>query len=275
MIKFEVPFNFYKDFVEKVSERRDLFDYIDCFYVAAWKEDCDNTRQGLTFANDYPATYEEYVERIQELQTLGIRICILAQKNASLEMIERYIALGIDAFTINDDVLAKAIKEKYSDVRLTLSVTRALSLQALINGDFSMYDRIVLFHWFARHLNAMERLPKKYQYVMICNSKCHYDCKWHDAHWFIKANSLCEYSDREQEVCKTCYSIMGNDARKTSIIEPENLDLFDPYVSAYKLTDRGDFTEHIIDNLNAYATRTRGCIKDREYYNIDENEAAQ
>ena len=274
MIKFEVPYNFSKDFIEKILERKDLFEYIDSFYVAAWKEDCENTRLGLTFMDDYPKTFEEYTERIRELQSLGFPICILAQKNASIEVIEKYINLGIHAFTINDDNLATEIKSKYPDVRLNLSITRALSLSDIQNGDFSMYDRIVLFHWFCRHLDMLERLPDRYKYVMVCNSKCYYDCRWHDAHWFLKANTLNEYSDGEQEICKKCYSIMSNDMQKTSLIEPENLDFFDPYVTAYKLTDRGDFTERVLDNLNAYANRMRGCVKERKYYNIDEDEAA-
>lgn len=36
-----------------------------------------------------------------------------------------------------------------------------------------MYDRIVLFHWFARHLDVLQQLPTSHQYTMIANSACY------------------------------------------------------------------------------------------------------
>ena len=38
-----------------------------------------------------------------------------------------------------------------------------------------MYDSIVLFFWFNRHLDAIKRLPTKYRYILICNTGCYYD----------------------------------------------------------------------------------------------------
>ena len=90
MTKFEVPCNMFPDFVEKFRERPELLKHIDCFYVAAWKDDCDNTRIGATLKDNYPKTYEEYVERLKDLMSLGIPISVLAQRNANLEVIEKY-----------------------------------------------------------------------------------------------------------------------------------------------------------------------------------------
>lgn len=274
MIKFEVPYNFEPNFFEKFLERKDLFEYIECFYVAAWKDDCDNTRQGATFREEYPKTYEEYVEHIRKLQSLGIEICVLAQKGATMEMVEKYIGLGIKSFTINDDELATKIKKKYPDVKLTLSITRALSVSDINEHDLSMYDLIVLFHWFGRHLDAIQGLPTKYKYAIICNTGCYYDCKCHDAHWFIKKDTLEEYYDAESDVCRLCHELIAQNPQTGSGIEPEDLEFFDPYISVYKLTDRTDHTELIVDNLNAYVNRFRGVPRGRDYYNIEENEVA-
>lgn len=275
MIKFEIPFNFERDYVEKLKARKELHKYIDSIYAAAWRDDCDNSRSGLNFREDYPQSYEEYVERLKELISIGIDVCILAQRNATLEMVERYIALGVKSFTLSDDELAGQIKAKYPDIRLSLSATRALTKEEIINGDFSMYDRIVLFFWFSKHLDELEELPKKNKYVIMCNSRCYYDCKWHDAHWFLKADSREEYSDKENTVCKRCYEIMSNDTSKAAYIAPEDLLFFDPYVVTYKLVDRADYTDAILEYLKTYAKRVQDGSKGRAYYNIDKNEAAQ
>ena len=169
MIKFEIPYNLDPAYPEKLLQRPALIPYIDCIYAAAWKDDCDNTRFDITFRSDYPKTYEEYVERIKSLLALGIPVCILAQKKTTITMIRKYRALGIHQFILNDDKLAARIKQEYPEVRLTLSITRALTLSELQTGDYSMYDRIVLFHWFARHLEALQQLPTGYQYTMIAN----------------------------------------------------------------------------------------------------------
>ena len=271
MVKFEVPYNLKPDFVEKFRERPELLGFIDCFYAAAWKDDCVNTRQGPIFKDYYPKTYEEYVERLKDLMTLGIPISILAQRGATLKMIEKYIALGIRSFTINDDKLAVKIQQKHPDVSLTRSVTRVLTLEDIQDGDYSMYDRIVLFYWFNRHLDSLGSLPKKYSYVVIPNVGCYYQCPWHDEHWFLNVNSLDEYYKGEEEICSKCQAITTKDNQKMSFIQPEDIEFFEPYVAAFKLIDRVDHTDLIIDNLNAYVTRFRGCPKGRDYYNIGEN----
>ena len=138
MIKFEIPYNLDPAYPEKLLQRPALIPYIDCIYAAAWKDDCDNTRFDITFRSDYPKTYEEYVERIKSLLALGIPVCILAQKKTTITMIRKYRALGIHQFILNDDKLAARIKQEYPEVRLTLSITRALTLSELQTGDYSM-----------------------------------------------------------------------------------------------------------------------------------------
>ncbi len=267
MKKFEVPFNFDPAFVEKFSYREDLIPYIDCFYAPAWKDDCENTRFNVTLTDDYPKSYEEYVERLEKLKTLGVPINILMQKGASVGLMEKYMKLGIDCFTINDDALAGEMKEKHPEIKLTLSVTRVIKFSDLLEHDFSMYDRIVLWHWFGRHIDAVAGLPDKYSYVLICNSGCNTECIWHEKHWYLRADNLADYRKGEFDICLKCREGIMKNLDKSSLIEPEDLQYFDPYVDAYKLIDRIDMTEVIIDNLNAYAARFRGCPKGRDYYN--------
>lgn len=229
MIKFEIPYNLDPAYPEKLLQRPALIPYIDCIYAAAWKDDCDNTRFDITFRSDYPKTYEEYVERIKSLLALGIPVCILAQKKTTITMIRKYRALGIHQFILNDDKLAARIKQEYPEVRLTLSIMRALTLSELQTGDYSMYDRIVLFHWFARHLEALQQLPTGYQYTMIANSACYHDCKWHDEHWFLKGDTPENYAKESERVCSSCTALLSKGKQQSAYIEPEDLRYFDPY----------------------------------------------
>ena len=136
MKQFEVPYNLDPEYPEKLLQRPALIPYIDCIYAAAWKDDCENTRFDITYRDNYPKSYEEYVSRIKALLALGIPVCILAQKKANITMIRKYRSLGIHQFILNDDKLAARIKQEYPEVRLSLSITRALTLEELQTGDF-------------------------------------------------------------------------------------------------------------------------------------------
>ena len=112
MIKFEIPYNLDPAYPEKLLQRPSLIPHIDCIYAAAWKDDCDNTRFDITFRDNYPKSYKEYAERIKGLLSLGIPVCILAQKKATITMIRKYRSLGIHQFILNDDKLAARIKQE-------------------------------------------------------------------------------------------------------------------------------------------------------------------
>ena len=129
-------------------------------------------------------TYDEYVLRLKCLQQLGLPLCVLMQRNAPLDALERYYDLGIRMFTISDDSLAIASKSRHPDISVTLSITSALTESDIKSRDLSMYDHIVLFFWFSRHLDTVKTLPKKYRYILIPNTDCYWNCRWHDAHWF-------------------------------------------------------------------------------------------
>ena len=263
MKQYEVPYNFAYDFVPKLARKSELFKFIRCVYLPAWKEDSTSTRQDIQSREEYPKSYDEYQIRLKGLQQLGLPVCILMQKNASLESLEKYYDLGVRIFTINDDRLASDAKSRHPDISLTLSVTRALTEAGIRNGDFSMYDNIVLFFWFTRHLDVLKTLPEKYHYILMPNTECYWNCHWHDEHWFA--------TTREEEIAATsnCHKcIMGT--HDTSLIEAENLSYFDPYVDAYKLVDRLDTTNRIISNLELYAYRNIGAQKrDESYFNIE------
>ena len=95
MIKFEIPYNFDKEYATRLRDYPELLKFIDCIYMPAWKDDCKTTRQNITLRDNYPKTYDEYLEHLKEVMTLGFPICILAQKDVTLKTVEKYISLGI------------------------------------------------------------------------------------------------------------------------------------------------------------------------------------
>ena len=165
--QYEVPYNFSYDFVPKLSRRRELFPYIRCIYLPAWREDATSPRKDIEKREEYPKSYDEYVLRLKCLQQLGLPLCVLMQRNATLDALERYYDLGIRMFTISDDSLAIASKSRHPDISVTLSITSALTKSDIKSRDLSMYDHIVLFFWFSRHLDTVKTLPKKYRYILI------------------------------------------------------------------------------------------------------------
>lgn len=272
MIKYELPYNFDPAYVQYFSEpeHSQFLPYVEFIYIPAWKDDCINTRLDVTFRGTYPKTYDDYVERIRDLQQLKIPICILMQKNGSMEVFKKYYDLGIRHFIMNDDVLAKNIAWYYADVWLALSVTRNLTFDEIVEKDYSQYNTIVLFYWFNRHLDKVRQLPKKYHYTIMCNNDCYWNCKWHDAHWWANGSSIEEYDRKAAAACKECGKY-HMELRDSATILPEDLMYFDPYIYTYKLVDRIWPTEMIGNALEEYAKRGYGADPKHteDFYNID------
>lgn len=269
MKMYEVPYNFDRDFFEKISADLDPLRFVECFYIPAWHEDCQCTRQDVTFRDTYPKSYEEYTIRFNMLKALGRPVYVLMQRGATKDLVKKYYGLGARGFIFNDDTLATWMSIEYPDVVRTLSVTRALTAEQIKTEDLSMYDRIVLFYWFNRHLDALKELPKKYNYVLMCNNDCYYDCKWHDAHWFAQGEDMHDYAEKIKGVCEQCRKMARNELKNSAIIEPENLVYFDDYVAGYKLVDRLWPTDRILEALRYYAHRNIGAEpRQEEYFSV-------
>ena len=158
-------------------------------------------------------------------------------------------------FILNDDKLAARIKERIRR-SADASITRSLTLTELQQGDFRMYDRIVLFHWFARHLQELPFLPKDYQYVMICNSGATMITNGMTGIGFW-ADTLEEYRKESDIACSACMRILEKVQQQSSIIEPEDLSAISILISAAtNWWTRYDETDTIFNNLYSHAMRS-------------------
>ena len=248
---FELPYNFNKDgqYFECLNKYKNMFKYIKFIYLPCFfSGPIQNTRLELT-KNELPKTIEEWESHIERLKETGIDICILIQRYATIEMIEELIEkYDIHIFTINDDELAKNLKSKYGDkIQLNLSITRVLTYDDILNTDLSMYDNIVLFFYFNRHLNLIKKLPTKYNYSLIVNTHCLWNCKMHDKHWFDGANFNGDLYCNTLKI-KNRQLCMKN----VGYIRPEDLKFFERYLGSYKLEGREFSSQHIFSIFKTY-----------------------
>ena len=257
--KFEVPYNFETEYLDKILELKEYFEYIKFIYMPAFDENyLQNTREETIYPSversiNYK-NWDNYLNIIKGFQSIGLDICILIQRNASLKLVEKYINLGIKYFVINDDQLAKTIKKKYKDIYLILSITRNLSYDDIFNEDLSMYDEIVLMFWFNRHLQYIKKLPTKYKYAILTNSECNYKCTVFKEHWWNKIRG---------EKFNKCPC----NAKDTIKIYVDDLIYFDQYIESFKLTDRAFQTKDIISILKLYLPAYKNI--DSEKFDIE------
>lgn len=236
--------------IEKFKE------YIKFIYIPAWKDDdVINTRSYLWETDPWmPQTWGEYVQRIKIIQSFDIPVSILFQNGGTYKTFQKYYDLGIRYFTMGNDDLAKEIKKTHTDVYLVSTLTKGLTIDNIENTDYSMYDEIVLWFWFNRHLDQIKELPKKYKYCIQLNATCYYDCKWFNFHWY-RFNKEDRLKGSASDVLP-CLQYRIGKTREQIIIFPEDVSYFEPYLNSYKLIDRESGTDEIMHFFLSYVLRT-------------------
>lgn len=266
MYKFEIPYNFNPDgkyfiYLEECYQYREYIDniYLPCYIDPENKDNQHNTREELS--NSFPKTLDEYAKHIHKLQEYDIPLTILIQRNATYDIIKYYIdTYGIMSFIINDDDLAKKFKNEFgNDIDLRLSITRKATFKELCEQDLSMYDNICLFFWFGRHLDKIKELPDKYNYSILVNSDCLWNCSECDHHWFNGRN----YKPRCREKMLDKFYI---NMKTVCYIRPEDLNLFYPYISVFKIQGRERSSRKIFKELKEYI---KGKLEFIIYTNFD------
>lgn len=259
--KFEVPYNFDLNLVEKLLPYKD---HIDFLYMGSYYEDGTNSRKELVLSNRVPFTWDEYILHVSEIQKY-FNIGVLIQNNCTLDLIDKYYNIGIRIFILNDSDLVTAAKEKYNDIRCILSITSVLTLEDIKDNDYSMYDEIVLFFNFCRQVQLLKELPTRYKYVLILNSHCVYNCDRCLEHWRLKADTIEKYRDKEMELMKDHCDIFREDR---AFIQPQDLLYFNDYINAYKIVDRVMDTDDIIYEIDRYSKDYNTTRKELSWYMI-------
>lgn len=277
--KFEVPYSFDEGILPFYKH---FSSFISFLFLPPYSEDLINTRTALQSnrkGNSYmPSTREEYEYHLKLINDSKLSFVVLWQDRTSIitkRMLDYYTRLGAKGFIIANDKNAKIIKEYNPNLIVISSIVQRLC-NDITKKDFTYYDYVVMFYPFNRSLNALKRLSKiKDKIVIMPNSICHTDCQGIH-HWFIKdVNAF----DRE----KSCPAF--NDVKKSTFIRPDHLYLFDDFVGGYKLQGREWTTDYVVTICEAYFNRDMiksliplGMVKDLQmlmqekglddYYNI-------
>lgn len=261
--KFEIPYNFDFKLIDELTPYKDFVDFI---YMPSFYADGGNSRKDLVLKENVPMNWDEYISHIEYIQNNNFNIGLLIQENCTIELIDKYYNLGIKIFVLNDNELTTEAKQKYDDIKCVLSITSVLSLDDIKNNDYSMYDEIVLFFNFCRQIQLLKELPKEYNYVLIPNSHCVYNCDRALAHWKLNADTLEEYDIKVDNIIKGYCSEIYREDR--AFIQPHDLVYFNEYITNYKLVDRLMPTEDILYDIDRYTKQYENTKKDITWYMI-------
>lgn len=263
-MKFEIPYNFDKELVKQLIPYREFVDFV---YMPAYYKDGGNSRYQLVLDNAVPNDWNEYLEHLRFVQS-EFEVGILLQRDCTEETIAKYYNLGVKIFTINNHELATKLRQTYNDLTIILSITAIPTLEYIKSNDLSMYDEIVLFFNFARQQHLLAELPDEYKYVLIPNSHCLYKCQNCLRHWYLTADTLEDYFDKDYDLTHGhCADVYREDR---AFIPPQDLSYFNNYIYRYKLTDRLDSTEDIIYNIDRYSKEYDEHRFDISWFRLEE-----
>ena len=199
-------------------------------------------------------TREEYEQHIQYIKSFypNKLMLLLQQNNFCIddELLTYYINLGFNKFCVGSIEQAKQIKKFLPSAEVIASITMKITYEEFIsNNELEIFDGFVLFFTFNRDLDLIKKLPKKYKYILLVNCGCNIHCDG-THHWFA-SRDFEEGNKPEQHRCPN--KIKPTYWKDTIRIRPMDLNIFDPYISIYKLQGREYVTQRIITDLCAYA----------------------
>lgn len=252
---FEFPYNFDKKLIEILntlggSENNT----IHCIYLPPLLKDYPSILRTGEQANLLDQmTEKEYIAHIQYIQSFfPDKIQLLLQKTDFIldkEKIKWYHNLGISKFCVGTIEQAKIIKEINPKAEIIGSINMHISKNELENNkELEKYFMgFVLDFSFGRKLNIIKTLPNKYKYIILVNSYCNNKCDG-THHWMYNY----KITDKKMH----CPGILQNKAQweNSVLIRPMDLKLWYPYISIFKLQDRGWPTADIIKDYILYTT---------------------
>lgn len=232
---FEIPYNQSEELLSWFSnDGLQYLNNIEFIYMTPFVEDYKVKIRSNAYSIPDRNVYEDAVKK---LKSLGYNIAFLftnRHQKISDEMLRYYISLGGTYYIVNDDELALQLKSINRNIKVVASITKQLTLNNLCENDYSIYDTIVLHPAFSASLSSVRQLPTKYRYSIIVNNLCDYTCKL-DVHWV----------EDDFSQCPRVY----NGIKNMVYVYPQDLCLFEPYISSYKIQGREDKAEIIINDF--------------------------
>ena len=272
MRQFEFPYNFDKKLLYILQTFTSGND-INCIYLPPYLKDYQTILRTAEQAEQLDKmSRQEYEEHLNFINSLfPNKIQILLQKTnifLNAELVKYYINLGVKNFCVASIEQAKIIKQIDSTINIVGSIAMQITQEKIINNlqEFSLYfDSFVLPFSASRQLSELKKLPKNFNYILLINSLCSIKCNGKN-HWNF------DYKEDKEIFCPgKLGEISWNESAK---IRPMDLGFFDPYISVYKIQDRGWPTEDILRDYILYTSdynNLPGIIYNTNYYTSKTN----
>lgn len=274
MYQFEIPYNFDKELIEHLI-MLDITEQIHSIYFPPFKEDYSSAKQYYTnikrqhdVYNTLPKERENYESHIKLINNYfpETAMLLLQQNNKLIDeklLDYYYYDLNIHKFCVGSLIQAEIIRKKFPLCEIIGSITMKIMPNDLQEEKYKVFDGFVLWFPYNRNLPQIKLLPKQYKYILLVNCDCSIYCNG-TAHWL--ATSL-EEEINSRNYCP--HATIKRTFENIIRINPEDLKLFKPYISYFKLQGREFKTFDIISDICKYTNNYNIVNKESLYYNIE------
>lgn len=270
MKPFEIPYNFDKQLIDF------LYIYqpnIHNIYLPPYQNDYISAKHyyihenNINMLNTYPSNWENYISHINYINTkFNNKIMLLLQNKNILLLnndLQKYLDLGITQFCVGSIQQAQVLKNISSSFEITGSITMKVEPNELQdNIEYQKYfNNFVLWFPYNKNINKIQQLPPWFKYILLINCFCSNRCDG-THHWFATKE---QEQGQQLKWCPKINNLPPKAAYKMNIfVRPNDLYLFDNYISYYKLQGREYTTKDIINDIVFYS-------KDYNYYLINDS----
>ena len=246
--QFEIPYNFDPKLIAGLNILQFDERAISCIYLPPYEFDYPSIRK-----NDIMPNEKEHLSQIEMIQKQfpGKIQLLLQQPNDDYlmtgDLLNKYLKLGIKKFCVGSLNQAKEIKNIFPEAEIIGSISMHMTKENIENNKneyLEYFNSFVLDFSYNKDIEKIKNLPNYYKYILIINSECDVRCNG-NFHWFESEyqNFLCPFQDDKTRTLETI-----------SLIPPFNLNLYDEYIYAYKIVERGSYTKDILRDLMLYTT---------------------
>ena len=250
-IQFQLPYNFDTKLIDGFELLGGTADILDCIYLPPFHEDYIPILR--THPNDKTLSFDwlQYVGHIDFLNKhFPNKTELLLQRIDGVLMppniIRKYITIGFTKFCVGTIEQAKIIKNIDSNLKIIGSIAMHMTVDELNNNKKKyqdLFDAFVLDFSFNKNISNIKKLPKDFEYIILCNSLCSVYCDG-DRHWWTK--------DIYSMTCPGLYPTIKFE--NSCLIRPMDLQFFTPYIKIFKLQDRGWDTNTILRDFVLYSS---------------------
>lgn len=273
--QLEVPYNFDKSLISWMKTFDAKGERYHCIYTAPFWEDYISAKYfyshesvgGLNVNVNNKRTREDYISHIENVQrNFPGKAMLLLQRNDELMneklLREFYIdKLHFSKFCVGSIEQAKVLKEINPEFEIVASITMKLEPEQINNNaDIEKYfDCIVLWFPYNRDIEKVEKLPRKFKYILLVNCDCSIFCNG-THHWLAKT-----MEDEQNAICVRNFLEEENTFPYEITITPEDLHIWRNCVDYFKLQGREYDTKSLIFDIIRYSKDYSKYFNEEKY----------